>query len=91
MFSTFAVTTKRLHDLDYAGWWLLPCFVLLVALSVVFRLAMPPQYGQGLVGLVSIIGLLWLGCKPGVQASNRFGDDPSYKPLHATKPAAVRI
>jgi uncharacterized membrane protein YhaH (DUF805 family) len=70
--SMLAVLTKRLHDLDYSGLWLLAFFVVV---PVAVTLALPGQ--RDLVGTLGGIGIICLGIVPGNKGANRFGAPPS--------------
>jgi uncharacterized membrane protein YhaH (DUF805 family) len=61
-----AVATKRLHDLDISGWWLL--FGLFVSAFVI-------RY-QEIVTIALAVGIIWLGSAKGTEGSNSFGPDP---------------
>jgi uncharacterized membrane protein YhaH (DUF805 family) len=56
----FAVATKRLHDLNISGWWLLG-FPFIYALSFGLH-----QWVLASIGSVALfVGLIWLGCVKG--------------------------
>jgi uncharacterized membrane protein YhaH (DUF805 family) len=83
LWPTIAVSVKRLHDLNYRGWWLLPAYVLPIAIaigaSVYFMLnGNILAIGLVLTLLVAILLtlLLILCCARGTIGSNRFGHDP---------------
>jgi uncharacterized membrane protein YhaH (DUF805 family) len=68
--SMLAVMTKRLHDLDHSGLWLLAFFVVLVAVTVALR-------GQGQIeSVLTGAGIIWLGAMKGKKGANRFGGEP---------------
>ncbi|MDR1829062.1 MAG: DUF805 domain-containing protein [Methylobacteriaceae bacterium] len=70
MIPTFAVTTRRLHDLDYRGWWqIIPYAFLLGGMAV-------GHFAAVVVGLVVFVGFLVCLGTPGTKGPNRFGDDP---------------
>ena len=84
---SLAVTSRRLHDTDRRGWWmLLPVaaitpFVIYIALK--FGSETPPSGPAGavigvtiLIALVTIGLLLYWLIKRGTQGANRFGPDP---------------
>jgi uncharacterized membrane protein YhaH (DUF805 family) len=56
-----SVTARRLHDLDYSGWW----YLLYLVLS-----------NFPYVGFAVTIGGLVFVCRRGTKGPNRFGDDP---------------
>ena len=58
---------KRLHDLDFSGWWLLGFFVVIAAVEA-----------NGLVpkGYLSAALFAVVGFVPGRRGDNRFGSDP---------------
>jgi uncharacterized membrane protein YhaH (DUF805 family) len=67
-----AAATKRLHDLNHSGLWLLPFY----AMQLAAFLASPG--GLGLVFCtLGLIGLIWLGTARGEKGANRFGADPT--------------
>src|SRR5262249_40715763 len=67
----FAVATKRLHDLDIAGWWLLG-FTIVYALLIGYRDQMVDQIAT----VALAVAMIWLGSAKGTKGSNRFGPDP---------------
>ena len=67
----FAVATKRLHDLDIAGWWLLG-FTIVYALLIGYRDRMVDQIAT----VALAVAMIWLGSAKGTKGSNRFGPDP---------------
>ncbi len=89
---TFAVTCRRLHDLDYSGWWQLFVF----AMPVIFIIALISFFGVAISSNIIAAGL-WilivmmaivmlyvvfyvvLSCKRGTVGENRFGKDPLEK------------
>jgi uncharacterized membrane protein YhaH (DUF805 family) len=62
----WAVTTKRLHDLSYSGWWLLLAAVVVIPAF---------SYAKGGTGGL-LPGLIVLGSLRGVKGANRFGPEP---------------
>jgi uncharacterized membrane protein YhaH (DUF805 family) len=86
----FANATRRLHDRNRSGWWLLLFYVLPTILSIPLQLAQDsaPEGLQGLAALLALVGLpfsIWglveLGFLKGVVGPNRFGEDPLGSPL----------
>jgi uncharacterized membrane protein YhaH (DUF805 family) len=86
------VMTKRLHDRDKSGWWLLLFFVLPLVLLAIATLIVisadtspdagtPPGFGIAVVCSVVVLALaIWaiieLGCLPGTPGPNKYGADP---------------
>jgi uncharacterized membrane protein YhaH (DUF805 family) len=64
-----AVQVRRLHDLGVSGWWYL------AYIAAGPALAMVPNVGDGLRGLVSIGWIVWMFF-PGTTGPNKYGDDP---------------
>lgn len=77
-----AVTTKRLHDMEYSGWLILVPFAALIAtFFVIILLAL--LHLNGLGNLMEypyyafLIGwCLWLLASAGCQGANQYGPDP---------------
>jgi uncharacterized membrane protein YhaH (DUF805 family) len=67
-----AAATKRLHDLNHSGLWLLPFY----AVQLAAFLASPGGLGLMFCTL-RLIGLIWLGTARGEKGANRFGADPT--------------
>ncbi|TPE64592.1 DUF805 domain-containing protein [Sandaracinobacter neustonicus] len=84
---SLAATSRRLHDANLSGWWMVPPFVV-IALSVIFMImrlrsdvtvigsptvliAIAALAGMGTFGLL----LYWL-IRRGTAGPNRFGPDP---------------
>lgn len=94
LFPTISVFVRRLHDLNYRGWWALigfsSIFISFVALAAVVAGAgggWTAEYGKALSFLLLtsfLIFLFWLFflslCK-GTEGDNRFGPDPLGKVL----------
>lgn len=85
---TFAITCRRLHDMDYSGWWqalvyLLPIgfIVILVMIFGLVVLGNPLMAGFSALAAMIIIGVFYLvffialSCKRGTVGDNRFGVD----------------
>lgn len=84
---SLAVTSRRLHDTDRRGWWmLLPVAAItpfLIYIVMRFGPDTPPSGPASgvitatiLAGLVSVGLLLYWLIKRGTQGANRFGPDP---------------
>jgi uncharacterized membrane protein YhaH (DUF805 family) len=71
--SSQAIAAKRLHDLGYSGLWLLAYFAIFFAGSLVLRRSHPEID----VGLLSLMGVIWLGAMPSQKGFNRFGPEPT--------------
>jgi uncharacterized membrane protein YhaH (DUF805 family) len=96
MWINFALCTKRLHDRDRTGWWLVVQFLTLSVTVIILVVAILMQEDQrvpwfvvaGVGGAVSFVVSIWLfieiGFLRGTQGPNRFGADP----LGAAKPDA---
>jgi len=77
---SLATSAKRLHDLGFSGWWILPLYAASMAGSGLSS-ALPP--GSSLAGLaltavalaLTFGPILFLGAVPGQQGENRFGPD----------------
>lgn len=80
---TVSVHVRRLHDLNYSGWWLALPFALWLLLP---RLMLPMGATQifsviyGLVGVLFLLFGLLLLFKRGTVGHNRYGDDPLSSP-----------
>src|SRR5262249_23753364 len=71
--SLFALATKRLHDLDMSGWWLLG-FLIVFAVLVGTR-----QEVLGSIGSAALFaGIIWLGSAKGTEGRNRYGPSPIF-------------
>ena len=89
-----AVGSKRLHDRDKNGWWLLVFWLLPFALFVGgFSIALfdDPKTGRSgdfstgaILVLASLLPALWgiveLGILPGTKGPNLYGADPAQQP-----------
>jgi uncharacterized membrane protein YhaH (DUF805 family) len=81
----FAVSVRRLHDVDRTGWWLIVSFLpYLAGLALVVRAGSTGSVdGVAIVGAIlllvgaiaSIVMLVWF-CTSGTVGANRFGPDP---------------
>jgi uncharacterized membrane protein YhaH (DUF805 family) len=81
-----AVASKRLHDRDKSGWWLLvfwvlPFFLLFGGFGHAFTSRTGDTTTGGIMMLASLPIALWgiveLGILPGTKGPNRFGTDPT--------------
>lgn len=88
---SLAVATRRLHDTDRSGWWLLICVVPygLMALAGIMAFmggGLLAMFGMAsLIGFVALIGallLLYFMVLPGTPGQNRYGAPPL--PLNVT-------
>jgi len=82
---TLSVAVRRLHDLDFSGWWIL--LPLILPLGWILPGAQIPLVGgklffipllRGIVLTIALIGLILfiiLMCSPGTDGPNRFGAD----------------
>lgn len=79
MIPGLAVSVRRLHDSDRAGWWLLlPVAPLLIVIAGVIGgfdsdALFWPAAATGVGGPLVLLGLM---CIPGTRGPNRFGADP---------------
>lgn len=76
-------TMRRLHDIDFRGWWLIVPYLLPVVYFVARQpvYVLYPEQAWTLDGLVVLCVLAWLCIwglclKRGTQGNNRFGTDP---------------
>jgi uncharacterized membrane protein YhaH (DUF805 family) len=89
MIAGFAVTCRRLHDLNLSGWWqlLVYCipsvltgiFAFTIGLAVIanpFLAGFWGMIGMGIVGAVWLIYILTLSLKRGTVGVNKYGVDP---------------
>jgi uncharacterized membrane protein YhaH (DUF805 family) len=91
LWPTLAVGSKRLHDRNKNGWWLLVLWLLPFALfsgglSIILfddpRTGRSGDFSTGLtLALASLLPALWgiveLGILPGTRGPNRYGADPA--------------
>ncbi len=94
LWPALAVGSKRLHDRNKNGWWLLVFWLLPVALVIVgFSIALfdDPRTGRSgdfstgaMLVLASLPPALWgiveLGIRPGTTGPNLYGADPAPEP-----------
>jgi hypothetical protein len=77
--SGLAISTKRLHDRDKSAWWFLVFFLLPGVLSAIAQVT-PNDSGAALFGLsgflISVWGLIELGCMKGDEGVNSYGANP---------------
>lgn len=95
---TLAVTCRRLHDLDYSGWWQ----ALVYLLPIIFIGMMVMTFGFVILGnplmagtsaIVAFLAILMfylgffviLSCFRGTKGPNRFGADPLEVVTHVTE------
>ena len=71
-----AVATKRLHDLDISGWWLLGFMFLPILLEMWAVQVIHMDLRREIETIALFIGFIWLGSAKGTVGSNRFGPDP---------------
>jgi uncharacterized membrane protein YhaH (DUF805 family) len=82
-FSLVVVTIKRLHDRARTGWWVIAFIILPFLLLGASTGIVTPQTGLGLrvvAAVLSLWGLVELGCLPGTRGPNKFGNDPLAHP-----------
>ncbi len=73
------VAVPRLHDIGRSGWWVLAGFGVEIVGVVVALVALPLEQADAVLGVVTlvILGLvIWLGAIPGGKGPNRFGEPP---------------
>jgi uncharacterized membrane protein YhaH (DUF805 family) len=79
---TLSNTTRRLHDLNYSGWWQVtaPLVITAIIAAVFFALSDlgkgAAAVGAGLLCLGFTVFVMSLFCKPGTVGANRYGQDP---------------
>lgn len=88
MYIAFTNIVKRLHDLNYSGYWagaVYVCFLSLAGIGLAMEMDNPPDiYLPGIVGLIMFgvvalgftVGLLLLIFKRGTIGNNKYGYDP---------------
>jgi uncharacterized membrane protein YhaH (DUF805 family) len=94
---TLAVTCRRLHDLDYSGWWQAAVYLLPIVfigfLVMTFGFAIlgnPFAAGTSMILAFLAIVIFYLGffvilsCIRGTKGPNRFGADP-LEVIHVTE------
>jgi uncharacterized membrane protein YhaH (DUF805 family) len=93
-FSGISVAIKRLHDRDKSGWWCVPFLVLPGLLQSAANGLVSPATAIVLsvvAMILSIWGIVELGCLRGTIGANPFGDDPLATPVAPSPgPAAAR-
>jgi uncharacterized membrane protein YhaH (DUF805 family) len=68
----FALTVKRLHDLDMAGTHLI--WMVALGVSAIVLSASPPSIALGVVAWIAVLAVkIWLFCAPGTNGPNRYG------------------
>jgi uncharacterized membrane protein YhaH (DUF805 family) len=65
--ASFAVTIRRLHDLNYSGWFLVLFYAVLVGAAVINKY----------LYLIVALGWIVVMCLPGTTGANRYGSDPT--------------
>ncbi|AIZ79583.1 DUF805 domain-containing protein [Actinobacillus equuli subsp. equuli] len=84
-----SITTRRLHDLGWSGWWQLLPHLIVIVLSIATVFSLDRELGGAITGveyflyiltLASIIGIwifmLFLIFKDGQRFTNKYGEDP---------------
>jgi uncharacterized membrane protein YhaH (DUF805 family) len=76
--SVISLSIRRLHDMDFSGWWALALYFWSPLLSAV-QISFPDLTGVILVLNAAIsIGVVVFFCQQGTRGSNRFGEEPAY-------------
>ncbi len=81
---TIAVQVRRLHDIDWSGWWVMAYYGPYLAALVLSILALSTNTPTlqivsvvfSLMSWLAVIMLIVLYCLPGTVGPNRFGGDP---------------
>jgi uncharacterized membrane protein YhaH (DUF805 family) len=81
---TIAVQVRRLHDIDWSGWWVMlyygPYLIVFVLSILAVTTGTPAlqiiSMVFSLVSWLALIVLIVLYCLPGTVGPNRFGGDP---------------
>ena len=89
LIASLAVTCRRLHDMNYSGWWQLLIYcvpaALLVVLFITFGMAiLADPLSAGLTGISVVLAILifyllffiFLSVKRGTIGPNKYGADP---------------
>jgi len=74
--SWLAVATKRLHDLDISGWWVLGFMFLLFLGTSGLAASFSRLPTKDIEKIALGVAIIWLGSAKGTVGSNRFGPDP---------------
>ena len=82
LWSWICIGSRRLHDLNQSGWWMLVATVLPVGIYLV----VPGPVSK----LFSLAFTIVLGAIPGTVGANTFGADPNAKPAAALAELDVR-
>ena len=82
MWSWICIGSRRLHDLNQSGWWMLVATALPVGIYFVAPGPVPK--------LFSLVFTIVLGAIPGTVGTNTFGADPNSKPAGAVAELDVR-
>ena len=74
---TLALATKRLHDRDKSGWWVLLFYFAPGIMNAIERSIGSAGFIVGLIGIgINIWGIVELGFLRGTSGQNRYGPDP---------------
>lgn len=91
-FTQLSLTTRRLHDLGYSGWWQLAWWLggIAIMLLMVFGFSFENGVGLGILFAVLLalfyFGVtLWLIFKDGQRFTNQYGEDPKATAQEVTK------
>jgi len=75
--SAISVYIRRLHDMDWSGWWVLVLFGLPIALSLLSDAMPNGALFLALANFVISLGTVFiLGCPRGTRGPNQYGPDP---------------
>ncbi len=83
LWPTIAIFIKRLHDLNWSGWWMLVIYGgLLIGLFTLFSFVLSVRLNGMILSVVfmfvvGVVPLVLLSCLRGTIGSNRFGLDPN--------------
>ncbi|MBS0491263.1 DUF805 domain-containing protein [Phenylobacterium sp. NIBR 498073] len=72
------IQVRRLHDFGRSGWWVVPFFVLPLALPLI-ALELGLQEGVTLLVTLAlcVAAYIWMGVRKGDAGDNRFGPPPA--------------
>ena len=82
VWSWICIGSRRLHDLNQPGWWMLVVTALHIGMSLVAPASAAPMF--------SLVVTIVLGAIPGTVGSNTFGADPNATPATAVADVDVR-